>query len=76
MDGRDNDFCVAAQRNRQVVGVALIVHDLDLSAFMLHAHDGFLQLTVNNDTVGDDQHGIKHIVVLGIMHRGQNMSKP
>ena len=50
MDGRKQYLRVAVQSNRQVVGVALIIHDLDLSAFMLHAHDGFpALLTVNND---------------------------
>ena len=70
MDGRNDNLGVTTQSNRQIVGIAPIVQDLDLSAFMLYAHDGFLQLTVNNDTVGDNQNSIKHIFVISIMYRG------
>ena len=43
---------------------------------MLDAKDSLLQLTVNNNTVGDHKHRIKNILVLRVMNCRKDMSKP
>ena len=76
LNGGSDNFSVAVQRNRQVSGVALIVHHADKTGFMLHTHDSFLQLAVHNHTVGNDDDIIENNLVVGIVQRGQTMSQP
>ena len=47
--------------------IALIVHHTDKSGFMLHAHNSFLELTVNHNTVSDDDNIIKNDFVIYVM---------
>ena len=71
-----NDLCVAVQGNCKVSGVAFIVHHTDKSSFMLHAHNGFLKLTINDDTVSNDDDIIENDFILRIMQRRKPMRQP
>ena len=62
-----NNLCVAIQGNGKVGRVALIVHNTDKSCFVLHAHNGFLQLTVNYDSVGDNYDIVKDNFIICIV---------
>ena len=59
----NDNFCVAAKGDSQVFRGAFIVHNFDLTALVFNTQDSFLQLTVNDDTVGNNQNGIKDILV-------------
>ena len=76
LNGSCDNFGVSVQCNRKVSGVALIVHHTNKTGFMLHAHDSFLQLAVNNHTVGNDDDIIENNLIVGIMQRSQTMSQP
>ena len=71
-----NDLCIAVQGNCKVSGVAFIIHHTDKSGFVLHAHNGFLKLPVNDNTVGDDDDIIKNNFVIRIMQRSEAVRQP
>ena len=62
-----NNLRIAVQGNCKVGGVAFIVHHTDKSGFVLHAHNGLLKLTVNDNTVGDDDDIIKNNFIICIV---------
>ena len=66
--GRYN-FRIAVQRNGKIGRIAFIIHDADKPGFMLHAHDGFLKLTVHHDSVGDNHDIVKDDLIVRIMKR-------
>ena len=70
------NLCVSVQRNRKVSRIALIIHHPDQTRFVLHAHNGLLQLTVDHDTVGNDDDIIKDDLVIRIMQRCKPVGKP
>ena len=71
-----NNLRIAVQGNRKVGGVAFIVHHTDKSGFVLHAHNGFLKLPVNDNTVGDDDDIIKNNFVVRIVQRSEAVRQP
>lgn len=71
-----NNFCVAVQGTCKVCRVAFIVHHTDKSGFVLHAHNGFLKLPVNDNTVGDDDDIIKNNFVVRIVQRSEAVCQP
>ena len=71
-----NNLRIAVQCNRKVGGVAFIVHHTDKSGFVLHAHNGFLKLPVNDNTVGDDDDIIKNNFVVRIVQRSEAVRQP
>ena len=74
---RSGDYLsVAVQRNRKVGRIALIIHHPDQTRFVLHAHNGLLQLTVDHDTVGNDDDVIEDYLVIRIMQRSKPMCQP
>ena len=76
LDCGGDDFCIAVQCNGKVGGVAFIVHHTDKSGFVLHAHNGLLKLTVNDNTVGDDDDIIKNNFVICIVQRSEAVCQP
>ena len=67
LNGRGDDFCIAVQRHGQIRRVAFIVHHANQARFMFHAHDGFLQLPVNDHSVCDDNHVIKDDLIVSVV---------
>ena len=76
LNGGSDNFGIAIQCYCQVSGVALIVHHANKTGLMLHTHDGFLQLAVNNHAVGNDDDIIENNLIVGIMQRSQTVSQP
>ena len=71
-----NNFCVAVQGTCKVGRVAFIVHHTDKSGFVLHAHNGFLKLAVDNNAIGDDDDIIENDLIIRIMQRSKPMRQP
>ena len=71
-----DDFRIAVQSNGKVCRVTLIVHDTDKPRFMLHAHNRFLQLTINHNSVSDDHDIVKDNFVVCIVQRSQAVRQP
>ena len=76
VDRSNNNFGIATESNSQILGITSVIHNLDLSTSMLNTKDGLLKLTVDNDTVGDDQYRIKNVFIGGIVNRCENVGKP
>ena len=76
LDGGGDDFCIAVQCNRKVSRITLVIHHADKASFMLHAHNGLLELPVYNNTVGDDDHVIKDDFVVSIVETRQAVRQP
>ena len=68
MDCSNNNLRISTKSDSQIFWIALVIHDFYLTTFMLDAKDSLLKLTVNDDTVGDNQNGIKYIVIICIMN--------
>ena len=64
-----NNLCITIQCNRKVSWIALIVHNTNQSGLMLHSHDCFLKLTVNNNSVSDNNDVVKNYLVFFVMKR-------
>ena len=73
---RCNDLCITVQCNRKVSRVALIIHNTNQSSLMLHSHDCFLELAVNNNSVSYNDNIIKDNFVLCVMKRSQTVCQP
>ena len=71
-----NDLSVAIECNSEIRRVALFIHDTDKSRFMLHTHDCFLKLSVNNNSVGHNNDIIENDLVISIMKRSKTVCKP
>ena len=76
LNGGSDDFCVAVQCNRQVGGVALVIHDPDQTGLVLHTHDGLLELAVNHHTVSHNDDIIENDFIVRIMQRSQPVRQP
>ena len=70
------NLCVSVQRNRKVSRIALIIHHPDQTRFVLHTHNGLLQLTIDHDTVGNDDYIIEDDLVIRIMQRCKPVGQP
>ena len=53
-----------------------LVDPLDHAAFMLELVDGVLQLLVEHDPVGDDNHAVEHALVAAVVQRRQPVRQP
>ena len=71
-----DDFRIAVQSNGKVCRVTLIVHDTDKPCFMLHAHNRFLQLTINHNSISDDHNIVKDDFIIRIVQRSQAVRQP
>ncbi len=76
LDGGSNNLRVAVQRNCKVCGIALIVHHPDQSCLVLHTHDSFLQLTVHDNTIGNNDDVIEDDLIISVVQRSQTVRQP
>ena len=76
MDCGNNNLRVTTECDCQIFGITFVIHYFYLTAFMLDAKNSLLKLTINNDTVSDNQNGIEYIFIICIMNSRKNMSQP
>ena len=76
LNSGSNDFRIAVQCNCKVCGITLIIHYADQASLVFHAHNCFLQLTVNNHTVCNDDDIIENNFIVSIVQRSQPVSQP
>ena len=76
LNGGSDNFRITVQRNCKVRRIALIIHYANQTSLVLHAHNGFLQLTVNNHTVCNDDDIIENNFIVSIVQRSQPVSQP
>ena len=71
-----NDLRIAVEGDSEVGRIALFVHHTDKPRLMLHTHDRFLKLSVNNHSVGHDDNIIENDLVVSIMECRKAVCKP
>ena len=76
LDGGGDDLRVPVQGNREVGGIALVVHHADQAGLVLHAHDGLLELTVHDHAVRHDDYVVEDDPVVRVVQAGQPVGQP
>ena len=76
LNSADDNTLLIVDSFRQSSGALLVIDSFYQTGNVLEAVDGILQLRVENNTVGDNDNGIKDRVILGIMNRSQSVGNP
>ena len=78
LDGANHNFLVTGERLGQLAALAavLIGDGSDHANGALKVEQRFLKLRVDHVAVGDHQHGIEHLSVVGIVQLGQKVRRP
>ena len=71
-----DDLRIAVKGDSEIGRVALFVHNTDKPRLMLHTHDRFLKLPVNNNSVGHYDNIVKNDLVVSIVERSKAVCKP
>ena len=71
-----NDLRIAVEGDSEVGRIALFVHHTDKPRLMLHTHDRFLKLSVNNYSICHYDNIVENDLVVGIMERSKAIRKP
>ncbi len=74
LQGGDDDLGSVDQGLGQLPGI--LVDGLDHPLGVFDLVDGILKLPVQHPPVGDDDHAVKDLLILGIMQAGQPVRKP
>ena len=71
-----NDLSIAIKGDSKIGRIALFVHYTDKPGLMLHTHDRFLKLSVNNNSVGHDDNIIENDLIVSIVECSKAIRKP
>ena len=74
LDGGDDDGRALGQRRGELLRV--LVDLLDHAGLVLELVDRVLQLLIEHAPVGDDDDGVKHLLVALVVQAGQTVSEP
>ena len=76
LNGADDDTLLVVQSLCKVAGMLLIIDALQQAGNVLKAVNRVLELAVENNTVGDDNNGVKDTLILVVMKRRQPIGDP
>ena len=78
LDRADDDLLVAGKRLGQLAALAAVValDRGDHAGRPLEVEDRFLKLRVDHVAVGDDEHGVEHLLVLRVVQLGEEVGRP